>query len=173
VKILLPQSTAKDSLRKLHELNNRLQRLLTNSANSGYPAQGRVPKTSTVLPPNVLRRISAQANEIYNAIYEGYRCECRDGHETNLGLHSPEDHDLVQPFEIVFPVDEDTAKQITQEDKESISSPADSRVESFECETKRCHPFQLLRISTETNKAAILLKGVGHIEGAWRRTSHH
>jgi hypothetical protein len=135
VKTILPQATVKESLRKLRELNGRLQRLLTNSASSGYPAQGRASKTSTKLPPDILRRISTQANELHDALYEGYKCECPNGHKASLGPHSPEDLDLTQPFEIVFPVDEDTAKVFTAD---PTSPTAASSVESAENETMRC-----------------------------------
>jgi hypothetical protein len=141
VKIILPQATVKDSMRKLHDLNLRLQRLLTNSASSGYSAQGRPPTTSTGLPPEVLRRISAQVNDLHDAIDEGYTCNCWSGHEANLGVHSPEDHKLIQPFEIIFPVDEVTAKQITQQDREFPSSPNDSSMESLDLDTHRYTPL--------------------------------
>jgi hypothetical protein len=131
---MIPQTTVRESLHKLQDLNGRLQRLLTNSASSGYPAQGRTQKTSPNLPPDLLNQRSAQANEVHDAIYEGYSCDCRNGHEANLGLHSPYDHNTIQPFEIVFPVDEDTAKQFIQPDQ---SSPTASSMDSLDFDTRR------------------------------------
>ena len=134
------QAAIRDSLRKLHELNGRLQRLLTNSASPGYPAQGRTPKISTKLPEDVLRRISAQANELHDALNEGYKCDCLNGHEASLGPHSPEDLDLTQPFEIVFPVDEDIARVFA----DGPTSPTASGIESLENDTMRCVSFVLM-----------------------------
>lgn len=137
VKPIPPKATARESLRRLRELNGRLQRLLTNIASSGHPAQGRKPKTSTKLPNDVLRRISAQANELHDALNEGYKCDCRNGHEASLGPHSLEDLDLTQPFEIMFPIDEDIAKVSADE----ATLPTASSMESLENDTMRCVSF--------------------------------
>lgn len=129
---MLPTATVKESLAKLSKLNSRLQKLLTNCADSGFPAQGRaVAASSTKLPPDVLKRISDSAKDLHDAIHEGYSCKCDNGHAANLSLHSAEDLELDQPFEIVFPVNEDEAKQITQDypspSEESCMSEFDTR----------------------------------------------
>jgi hypothetical protein len=51
-------------------------------------------------------------------------------------MYSPDDIDLAQPFELVFPVDENTAKQITQLDQ-GLRSPTGESIESFEFDTLR------------------------------------
>jgi hypothetical protein len=136
IKFALPQASMKESLRKLHVYNARLQRLLTNCTSAGYPAQGRLPKTSPRLAPGVLRKITTHANELHDAICEGFNCPCRNPHEARLRMYSPDDIDLAQPFELVFPVDENTAKQITQQDQ-GLQSPTDESIESFEFDTLR------------------------------------
>ncbi len=51
-------------------------------------------------------------------------------------MYSPNDIDLGQPFELVFPIDENTAKRITQQDPD-LQSPASESIQSFEFETFR------------------------------------
>lgn len=51
-------------------------------------------------------------------------------------MYSPDDIDLAQPFELVFPVDENTAERISQQDQ-GLQSPAGKSVESSEFDTLR------------------------------------
>lgn len=136
IKLALPQASMKENLRKLRDYNARLQRLLTNCTSAGYPAQGRLPRTSSRLAPGVLRKITTHANELHDAICEGFKCPCRNPHEARLRMYSPDDIDLAQPFELVFPVDENNAERILQQDL-GLQSPAAKSVESSEFDTLR------------------------------------
>lgn len=51
-------------------------------------------------------------------------------------MYSPDDIDLAQPFELVFPVDENNAERILQQDL-GLQSPAAKSVESSEFDTLR------------------------------------
>jgi hypothetical protein len=86
-------------------------------------AQGRETEQATIPPENPahrLRKFTTQANDIHDAIGEGYKCQCRNPHEANL--RPPDDFDLSQPFDLLFPVDEAIAKGITGQDFPSPNS---------------------------------------------------
>jgi hypothetical protein len=91
--------------------------------NSASLPQGRETEQRTNIPENRalrLRSITTQANDLHDAICEGYNCQCRNPHEANL--RPPDDFDLSQPFDLLFPVDEVVAKGITGQDFPSPKS---------------------------------------------------
>jgi hypothetical protein len=91
--------------------------------NSTSLPQSRETEQHANIPENPayrLRRFTTQANDIHDAIGEGYKCQCRNPHEANL--RPPDDFDLSQPFDLLFPVDEAIAKGITGQDFPSPNS---------------------------------------------------
>lgn len=101
------------------QYNETLRRLLFNPSSYGYQSQSKIPKSSPNLPPYVLKRIAAQANELHDAICEGYNCDCRHPHEANLGALSVNDFELKEPFELVFPVSGNEAVELVSQDPAS------------------------------------------------------
>ena len=97
--------------------------MLNCRPNSASLPQGRETEQRTNIPENRalrLRSITTQANDLHDAICEGYNCQCRNPHEANL--RPPDDCDLSQPFDLLFPVDEAVAKGITGQDFPSPKS---------------------------------------------------
>src|SRR5580700_10130105 len=133
MKLSLSAASVKEELKKLCKLNDQLKRLF-NSTASGYPAQGKLPRSSKTLPPDILRQMSMHANDIHDALYDSYRCECLDPHEANLGARhiSPDNLDLSQPLELLFPVGEETAKEIAEMVPPSPTSPGEKCSEGLE-----------------------------------------
>jgi hypothetical protein len=101
-----------------------------SNMSSGYPVQGRNPKTSTNLPSEVLSQISARAHEVYDAISESYNCDCREGHKVHLGLASTEDHSFTEQFEVIFAVKDDISKQLMQKYQASLKARSLESLES-------------------------------------------
>lgn len=117
IKVL--QEKIKADLKQLMQYNETLRRLLFNPSSYGYQSQSKIPKSSPNLPPYVLKRIAAQANELHDAICEGYNCDCRHPHEANLGALSVNDFELKEPFELVFPVSGNEAVELVSQDPAS------------------------------------------------------
>lgn len=115
----------KECLRKIRDLNSRMQRLLTNSVSSGRLSSGN-PAGS----PKTLRQIATQATELHDAIFQGLSCDCIEGHEAYLGLYLPKYVNTSQPFEILIPMDEHSGKKYAALDRMSLASYRSSSVES-------------------------------------------
>ena len=125
IRVNLPHASIKDNIRKLHKCNKLLQRIITPRTSSATVAEApdSQPEILTKLPPDILRRITEDANALHRAIGDGYSCSCPGGHETHLGLHPLTDHDIAQPYELLFPVDEETVMEITGD---VVASPVSS-----------------------------------------------
>jgi hypothetical protein len=104
---------------------------------SASSPSGRQAKQSSSLPAHVLRRITAQANELHDAICEGYNCQCRNPHEANLGTHPLDDLDLIQPFDLLFPVDETIVNGFTGQDLPSPKSTGEKSDEEYDFSSLR------------------------------------
>jgi hypothetical protein len=119
----LPTSTFRQELESLKQHNGRLQRLITNCTASGFPAQGKLPISPPRLSPDILRENTAHAKDLYHAICNSYNCQCPTPHEANLGLRqgSPKPLDDGEPFELIFPVDEEK-EDVTEIDIKSPTS---------------------------------------------------
>ena len=82
-------------------------------------------RRSTPISKKYLRRDTSCANDIYDAIYHGFRCSCDVAHLANFGFpkisesFGSDDHELIQGenFELVFPVESselsDTVSSLT------------------------------------------------------------
>lgn len=82
-------------------------------------------RRSTTSLKKYLRRDTSCANDIYDAIYHGYRCSCDVAHLANFGFpkisesFGSDNHDLIQSeqFELLFPVEvselSDTVSSLT------------------------------------------------------------
>ncbi|KAG4420759.1 hypothetical protein IFR04_006145 [Cadophora malorum] len=125
IRVNLPHASIKDNIRKLHKCNKLLQRIITpRSSNATVPeAPNLQPEILTKLPPDTLRRMTEDANALHRAIGDGYSCSCPGGHEAHLGIHPLDDLDIAQPYELLFPVDEETALEITSD---VVASPISS-----------------------------------------------
>lgn len=123
----LPHSNLKQNLEALHSYNGQLRRLLSSSTGSGSAPQGNLPSKSSTSSPEFLRRISNHANDLHDAICNGYRCECPLTHQASLGLQSRLRQapaialNDTEPFELLFPLDESVEHHI-HEDVEEIKS---------------------------------------------------
>ncbi|KAI4210335.1 MAG: hypothetical protein LQ351_006784 [Letrouitia transgressa] len=82
VRCNLPQSSLKERLDKLTSHNIQLQRLLTDRS---LPSDSTHPKQSKP-SRRYLRQDLSHAVDLYNAICDGYRCECNAPHLTNFSL---------------------------------------------------------------------------------------
>lgn len=109
MKHCLPNSNVQDSLRRLRNYNIDLERLLADCSfitTTNY-------QTATAPLRKYLRRDCSCAIDIYNAIYDGYRCDCNAPHFAKFGLpqisegFGTDNNDLAdgEQFELVFPVD--------------------------------------------------------------------
>ena len=116
---------------------------MTNCTSSFDSARSRPPVSLPLLPPDILRGISAHANDLYHAIYNGYRCKCPFPHQACLGLHqvSPGHINVSEPFELFFSVDESsvdessvdesTTTQISELGQKWSNSPREPRDHSL------------------------------------------
>jgi hypothetical protein len=132
MKHTLPTSSFRLELESLKKLNGQLQRLVTNCTASGFPAQGRQTASPSRLSPDILKEKTIHAEDIYHAICNSYNCQCQSPHEANLGLRqvSPEALGADEPFELIFPVDEE--KEYIERDLKSPISPSYSSIASTE-----------------------------------------
>jgi hypothetical protein len=132
MKHTLPTSNFRQELESLKQLNGRLQRLVTNCTSSGFPAQGKQSISPRRLSPDILKENTAHAEDLYHAICNSYNCQCSYPHEANLGVRqSPKLLDASEPFELIFPVDEETEDMI-EVDLKSPMSPSYSSMVSTE-----------------------------------------
>lgn len=76
----------------------------------------RVSEVASLLPSDVLRQITSQANELHDVICESYSCSCRRPHVSNLGALSVDDLNGRELFELVFSVSEELASEIMTND---------------------------------------------------------
>ncbi|KAL9609699.1 MAG: hypothetical protein Q9167_005549 [Letrouitia subvulpina] len=109
VRCSLPQSRLKERLDRLTSLNVQLQRLLTDRS---LPSDSTHPKKSKP-SRRYLRRDLSHAVDLYNAICDGYRCECNAPHLTNFSLPRISDCSRTNSglisgwhFELLFTVEE-------------------------------------------------------------------
>jgi hypothetical protein len=65
--------------------------------------------------PEIIHKISAYANDLYDVISSGYHCECPLPHEVGLALRrvSFGDIDVNEPFQLLFSNNERTTTQIS------------------------------------------------------------
>ncbi|MCJ1381136.1 hypothetical protein MMC17_004245 [Xylographa soralifera] len=114
VKLNLPQSSIRDRLEELTAYNRQLQRLFTDrsipsnatSSNKAVPAR------------RYLRRECSRAVDVYNAVCNGYQCDCESPHVANFGLPRLSDNFQADSngfirnwqFEFLFAVDDRAIK---------------------------------------------------------------
>ena len=105
----MPQSTLKEQLTKLTELNTQLERLITERPLASASTNHKKSKAST----EILWRGRSRAIDIYNALYDSYRCNCHVPHRANFGLpRISDDTSLpsgckdISQFELLFSTDE-------------------------------------------------------------------
>ncbi|KAL9598500.1 MAG: hypothetical protein Q9219_004473 [cf. Caloplaca sp. 3 TL-2023] len=82
VKYSLPQSSLKQRLDELTAYNVQLQRLL---ADRSLPSES-IPRRRSKPPRRYLRRNPSHVVDLYNAICDGYRCECDVPHFANFSI---------------------------------------------------------------------------------------
>ncbi len=115
VRFNLPQSSLKERLDRLTACNTQLDRLLTNRSLPSQPRLHQRPGPSR----RYLWRDRSHAIDIYNAICDGYQCECAAPHRANFALPRMSDKirtdsglSSVWDFELLFATEESAAKQI-------------------------------------------------------------
>jgi hypothetical protein len=133
MKHTLPTSTFRQELESLKTLNGQLQKLVTNCTAPGFSAQGKQLESPERLSPNFLKEYTTHAEDIYHAICNSYNCQCEYPHEANLGLRevSPKTPDPSDPFELIFPIDEEK-EYIAERDLKSPMSPSYFSITSTE-----------------------------------------
>ena len=131
MKHTLPTSSFRQELESLKKLNGLLQKLITNCTASGFPAQGGQSASPPRLSSDILKENTIHAEELHHAICNSYNCQCQSPHEASLALRqaSPKILDTSEPFELIFPVDEEK-KYITERDVKSQVSPSYSSMAS-------------------------------------------
>ena len=131
MKHTLPTSTFRQELERLGKLNGRLQKLITNCTASGFPAQGGQSASPPRFPPDILKENTIHAEDLHRAICNSYNCQCQSPHEASLALRqvSPKILDSGEPFELIFPVDEEK-EYTTERDLRSQTSPSYSSMTS-------------------------------------------
>jgi hypothetical protein len=131
MKHTFPTSSFRQELEHLKKLNGQLQKLITNCAASGSPAQGGQPVSPPRLSLDILRENTIHAEDLHRAICNSYNCQCQSPHEASLALRqvSPKILDAGEPFELIFPVDEEK-EYITERDLRSHNSPSYSSTAS-------------------------------------------
>ena len=82
VRYNLPQSSLKERLDQLTTYNTQLDRLMANRSLPSQPPLHQRPGPSR----RYLLRDRSHAIDIYNALCDGYQCECTDPHRANFGL---------------------------------------------------------------------------------------
>lgn len=109
VKHCLPHSGVQDHLNRLKSYNNDLERVL---ADRSFIRIATYRREAAPLK-RYLRRDSSCATNIYNAICDGYQCDCDAPHSAKFGLprisegFGADKDDLIvaEQFELVFPID--------------------------------------------------------------------
>lgn len=131
MKHTLPTSTFRQELESLKKLNGQLQKLITNCTASGFPAQGGQSASPPWLSPDILRGDAIRAEDLHHAICNSYNCQCQSPHEASLALRQvpPKIRDAGEPFELIFPVDEEK-EYITERDLKLQISPSYSSMAS-------------------------------------------
>jgi hypothetical protein len=115
----------------LKKLNGQLQRLVTNCTASGFPAQGGQSASPPWLSPDILKENTIHAEDLHHAICNSYNCQCQSPHEASLALRqvSPKILDAGEPFELIFPVDEEK-EYFAEKDLKSQFPPSYSSITS-------------------------------------------
>jgi hypothetical protein len=115
-------SSFKEDLENIKWHNNGLERLFTNRTSPGYAAQGKQPNALPRLSPDILRQNSVHANELYDALYDSFHCQCASPHDANLGLRldDPKLSDPSKPFEVIFPA-KYTSEELSEMDVKCYS----------------------------------------------------
>ncbi len=170
MKHTLPTSSFRQELEALKQLNGWLQRLITNCTASGFPAQGRQPITPHRLSPDILKENTAHAEDLYHAICNSYNCECPSPHEANLGLRqmSPKPLNAGEPFELIFPIDEEK-EDMKERDLKSPLSLTYCSITSTEMASTTDESYDSFGIEYDTLPAdehSILIEYTGSLTGA-------
>jgi hypothetical protein len=125
MKHTFPTSTFRQELESLKKLNGQLQKLITNCTASGRSI------SPPRLSPDILKENTIHAEDLHHAICNSYNCQCQSPHEASLALRQVPSKilDAGEPFELIFPVDEEK-EYIAERDLKSQISPSYSSITS-------------------------------------------
>jgi hypothetical protein len=105
-----------------------IRKLLANCTSPSELAHSKLAVPPPRLFPEIVSGISTKANDLYDAICDGFCCKCPFPHQVSLGLHrvSFGHISVSEPLELFFSVDESTTTQslesITTQSLESATT---------------------------------------------------